>query len=325
MTSTGNSTTRTSIQECFDKLDHSVLLSILAEKIHDPRLLRLIKHLLQAGYLEDWRYHPTLSGAPQGGILSPLLSNIYLDKLDRFIETELLPRFTRGKSRKKNPAYTRYWGQIALRIPPDVIERKTAIYERRGKPVRRTSLVNCTDYTILNTFQQQYRGLVEYYGLANNLHWLNRVRWAAERSLTCTLAAKHRCRAAKMAKQYRTTIQTPHGPRKCVEATLPRGNKAPRVARFGGIALVPNKKAIVVDSVSPPIRYERREVVRRLIAGKCELCSIKDENCVVHQVRKLADLTNRGKHRPPWALIMLKRRRKTLIVCQPSHHAIHDG
>jgi retron-type reverse transcriptase len=64
------------IQQCFDALDHTVLLSILAERIHDKRFLRLIKHLLQAGYLEEWRYHPTLSGAPQGGIVSPLLSNI---------------------------------------------------------------------------------------------------------------------------------------------------------------------------------------------------------------------------------------------------------
>jgi retron-type reverse transcriptase len=53
------------------------MLSILAEKIHDPRFMRLIKQLLQAGYLEEWRYLPTLSGGPQGGIVSPVLANIY--------------------------------------------------------------------------------------------------------------------------------------------------------------------------------------------------------------------------------------------------------
>ncbi len=58
------------------------MLSILREKIHDGRFLRLIETLLQAGYLEEWRYHETPSGSPQGGILSPLLANIYLDKLD---------------------------------------------------------------------------------------------------------------------------------------------------------------------------------------------------------------------------------------------------
>jgi len=95
------------IKACFDRLDHSVMLSILAEKIHDPRFLRLIKQLLQAGYLEEWRSLPTLSGVPQGGIVSPILSNIYLDKLDKFVETHLIPQYTRGRVRKKNPAYRR--------------------------------------------------------------------------------------------------------------------------------------------------------------------------------------------------------------------------
>src|SRR6516164_8717491 len=59
------------ITDCFGSLDHSIMRSMLAEKIHDGRFLRLIDGLLQAGYLEDWRYHETLSGAPQGGILTP--------------------------------------------------------------------------------------------------------------------------------------------------------------------------------------------------------------------------------------------------------------
>jgi group II intron reverse transcriptase/maturase len=84
------------IAQCFDALDHSVLLSILSENIHDGRFLRLIEGLLKAGYLEEWRYHATYSGSPQGGILSPLLANIYLDKLDKFVETTLAPACTRG-------------------------------------------------------------------------------------------------------------------------------------------------------------------------------------------------------------------------------------
>ena len=69
------------ISDCFGSLDRSIMRSILAEKIHDGRFLRLIDGLLQAGYLEDWRYHQTLSGCPQGGVVSPVLSNIYLDRL----------------------------------------------------------------------------------------------------------------------------------------------------------------------------------------------------------------------------------------------------
>ena len=52
--------------------------------------------MLKAGYLEDWEYHDTLSGCPQGGVVSPILSNVYLDKLDKFVEQELIPQYTRG-------------------------------------------------------------------------------------------------------------------------------------------------------------------------------------------------------------------------------------
>lgn len=101
------------ISRCFDRLDHAIMRSILADKIHDNRFLRLIDGLLQAGYLEDWRYHETLSGAPQGGILSPLLSNIYLDRLDTYVETELLPAYNRGARRKPYRPYMRMYKAIA--------------------------------------------------------------------------------------------------------------------------------------------------------------------------------------------------------------------
>ena len=66
-------------------------------------LLRLVSNMLKAGYMEDWRYHDTLSGTPQGGIISPLLSNIYLDKLDRFVEKMLLPVYNHGDRRRNDP------------------------------------------------------------------------------------------------------------------------------------------------------------------------------------------------------------------------------
>lgn len=92
--------------DIFDSLSHDMLLEILAEHIHDGRFLQLIRALLKAGYLEQWKWNQTLSGAPQGSILGPILSNIYLSKLDTFIETTLVPAYTRGKRRKANPTYT---------------------------------------------------------------------------------------------------------------------------------------------------------------------------------------------------------------------------
>jgi group II intron reverse transcriptase/maturase len=95
------------IAACFDRLDHTVLLEIMAERIHDGRFLRLIDGLLRAGYLEDWRFHATLSGSPQGNVVSPILCNLYLDRLDQWVETTLIPAYTRGTERRANPTYAR--------------------------------------------------------------------------------------------------------------------------------------------------------------------------------------------------------------------------
>ena len=93
------------IKGCFDNIDHEVLLSLLAERLHDNRFLRLLRGLLSAGYLEDWRYGRTLSGTPQGGVISPILANVYLDRLDQYVETVLIPAHTKGDKRRVNPAW----------------------------------------------------------------------------------------------------------------------------------------------------------------------------------------------------------------------------
>jgi group II intron reverse transcriptase/maturase len=101
------------ISDCFGSLDRQVMVTTLAQHIHDGRFLRLIERMLAAGYLEDWRWNATLSGCPQGGIASPVLSNIYLDRLDRFVEQRLIPEYDRGKLRRKNRRYQDVQLQIA--------------------------------------------------------------------------------------------------------------------------------------------------------------------------------------------------------------------
>lgn len=95
------------IRGCFDNVEHETMMSILREKIKDNRFLRLIEDLLKAGYLEQWTYHSTLSGVPQGGIISPILSNIYLNKLDRFVEYTLIPAYNSGDKRQENTEYSK--------------------------------------------------------------------------------------------------------------------------------------------------------------------------------------------------------------------------
>ena len=70
------------IRDYFTTINHDLLMSFLAKKSEDTRFLRLMRAMLDAGYLEDWKFYTTRSGTPQGGVLSPLLANIYLDKLD---------------------------------------------------------------------------------------------------------------------------------------------------------------------------------------------------------------------------------------------------
>ncbi len=423
------------IADCFGSLDHSVLLGILGEKIRDNRFLRLIRNMLRAGYLEDWTWNATLSGAPQGGVASPILSNIYLDRLDKFAETVLIPEYTRGNRRKANPAWTkvanalaaarrqgdrakvrslrqqrqglpsgnprdpgyrRLWyiryaddhllgftgpkaeaeqikqrlaqflhddlklelsgpktlithartqaarflgyditvqhsqrrpsvnGVIGLRVPPAVITARQAPYLSHGKPWHRPELMNLDDPAIISTYGARYRGLVQYYLLAGNVSRLHRLRWIMETSMLKTLAAKHRSTVTKMARKYKATTVTPHGPRTCFEARTERPGRKPLVARFGGIPLKRQKKTVLDDRLPAPAPTRRKELVTRLQTGRCEWCQ-QHGPVHVHQVRKLADLGTPGPAQPEWASLMARMRRKTLIVCAPCHQLIHDG
>lgn len=95
------------IKGCFDNIDHDILINILERDIQDKRFLRLIRLGLEAGFVENWTYQDTYSGTPQGGVLSPLLANIYLHQLDTFVAEHLAPKYTRGEKRADNLAYTR--------------------------------------------------------------------------------------------------------------------------------------------------------------------------------------------------------------------------
>jgi group II intron reverse transcriptase/maturase len=428
------------IADCFGSLDHDLMITILSEKIHDNRFLRLVRNMLTAGYLEDWKWGATLSGAPQGGVASPILSSIYLHKLDQFVETVLIPEHTRGDRRARNPAYLdlqnqlakarrrgdrplartlrrrmvslpsadpddpdyrrlRYCryaddhllgfagpkaeaedikqrlaeflrdelklelsqgktlithartgaarflgyeitiqhndtkktgryrhvnGQVALRVPREVIKAKSAPYLRRGKPAKQPALNNGSDHTIVATFGAIYRGVVQYYLLAGDVYRLHRLRWVMETSMLKTLAGKHHSSMSKMAAKHKTKIQTPHGLRTCFEARVERDGRKPLVARFGEIPLHRQKTATVTDRQPIRVDYPHKEIVARLLADVCEICRQPGE-VEVHHIRKLADLGQPGPLQPLWAKAMTNRRRKTLVVCASCHGHIHTG
>jgi group II intron reverse transcriptase/maturase len=430
------------ISDCFGSLDHDLMIEILAEKIHDGRFLRLISQMLKAGYLEDWRWHATLSGAPQGGVASPVLSNIYLDRFDQFVEQRLLPEYNLGRRRRTNRAYqvleyaiqkarrhgdrdtarelmlqrrglpsqdpndpdyrrlryVRYaddWllgfagpkheaeqiksriaaflreelklelsqsktlithatsqaahflgyeiraqhsntkitrgrravnGAIGLFVPKTVIRQRCALYMSKGKPAQRGALIRDNDFTIVAKYGSEYAGLVQYYLLAQDVFRLARLRWVMETSMLKTLAGKHHSTVTKMARKYKTTIETPAGPRTVFQVTVERDRgRKPLVARFGGIPLKRNRTTVLTDQRPVMTSAKRNELIHRLLAGRCEICE-STVSLEVHHIRKLADLDQPGRReRPAWMHLMAMRRRKTLVICRRCHEDIHTG
>jgi group II intron reverse transcriptase/maturase len=433
------------IADCFGSFDHQVMLSVLAEKIHDNRFLRLLHSMLTAGYLEDWTWNATLSGVPQGGVASPVLSSIYLHKLDEFVEQVLIPEYTRGRLRARNPEYRsieyaiararrqgdreqsralyrqlhalpsqdprdpdyrrlRYCryaddallgftgpkaeaeeikrrlaqflreelklelspdktlitharsqrarflgyeisvasttrrtrkragsdrrnrrslsGTVVLHVPADVIKAKSAPYLARGRPARRTGMVNDSDYGIVARFGSEYRGIVQYYLLAGDVFRLHRLRWVMETSMLLTLASKHHSTVSKMAARYKAKTMTPHGWRTRFEASIERDGGKELVAWFGGIPLKRQKTAVLTDRLPAGPVYPNRQLVTRLLAGVCELCQ-QPATVQVHHVRALTDLHKTGTPQPEWAQVMATIRRKTLVVCGGCHDSIH--
>lgn len=430
------------IKQYFDNIDHELLIGMLAEHIHDGRFLKLIRELLAAGYLEDWKFNKTLSGTPQGGVLSPLLSNVYLHKFDQWVETELIPAHTHGQERKRNRAYQRlnnklydmrqrgqtvgakaliqqrrklptgnptdpayrrlryvryaddfllgYVGtqgeaqeikrqikdwlrdnlkldlsdektlithattqparflgylitsridnnklsnnrrainhRIHLRVPAEVVEARCNRYMRNGGIIHRAELLRDSDYDIVARYQQEYRGVMQYYLHANNVGWFNKLYWVMQVSLFKTLAHKHKTSVSDEAQRLKTTTRTPQGkPLRCYEVRVERPGKTPLIARFGGLSLTRQPWAIINDQPLNIPGTQRTELLQRLLADVCELCGSR-EDVEVHHIRKLKDLGMQGRREKPlWVRMMATRQRKTLVVCRRCHMAIHQG
>jgi group II intron reverse transcriptase/maturase len=383
------------ISACFDSLNHELLIETLSEHIHDGRFIHLMQKLLDAGYLEEWTFNQTLSGVPQGSIVSPVLSNILLDKLDKYVETVLIPQYTRGDRRKGNIEYKRLMrasaiarrkgeiaeaerlrkqaqqlpstdtndphfrrlrfvryaddfllglyvrynqkrlyltgimytlssiliffqekrarlyiiigpkneaeeikqqlgtflqeelklelsktktlitharseaakflgyevttmqrdtkrspttrahgtkcrsvnGRVGLRVPKDILRNKCEQYMRKGKAVHRKELQNDSDFTIITKYQLEFRGIANYYRLAYNMHTLQRLKWVMEQSLTKTLAGKYKQSVHKIYKKYAADLEVDGVNYKGLRIIVPREEKKPLVAVWGGIPL----------------------------------------------------------------------------------------
>jgi hypothetical protein len=140
--------------------------------------------------------------------------------------------------------------------------------------------------------------------------------------LVTTLASKHRSTVTTTAARHKAKIKTSDGLRTCFEARKQRQGKKDLIARFGGIPLKHDSRAVITDPAPVPASHPRKELITRLRKRECELCE-QGRTVSVHQVAKLADLGKPGPGQPAWAKLMARMRRKTLIVCAACHEHIH--
>ena len=217
-------------------------------------------------------------------------------------------------------------GRIGLRGPAKVIEQHCQAYMVNGKPAHRNELLADDDYTIVSRYQAEFRDVVQYYLLAQNVSHFGRLHGVMRESLIKTLAAKHQTPRRKLLRRYKSTVQTEHGERVCLQVVREQGDgKSPRVARFGGIPLKRNRKAVLVDRQPQRYRADRNELTKRLLADKCEMCA-STVDVEVHHIRALRDLNVKGqREKPKWVQIMAARKRKTLVVCRTCHMHFHHG
>lgn len=442
------------IKGFFDNINHNVLIQTLEERIVDQRFIRLIRKFLNAGYIEDWKFHKTYSGTPQGGIISPILANIYLNKLDKYMK-EYIQRFDKGKNRKRSEesrsiGYKIRWAREKLRMVTDETEKeewtlrlkalqkesvlipsgdemdsnyrrlkyvryaddfligiigskqdavivkediknfltnklalelsdeKTLIthtgkaakflgYEidvmksnttkrsnngalRRAfnkrvrlmigkdmiknkllehrvleikihngkeqwKPKSRPRLTIVDDLEILEKYNQEIRGLVNYFSLANNAHELQSFGYIMKYSMCKTFAHKYRTKVTKILKKYHKDGHF------TVNYKLKNGTVKSRLFYHDGYKRKDPMENINIDKLPNVVMYTvSTSLIDRLKSEKCELCGATD-GLIMHHVRKLGEL----KGKQPWEKLMIARRRKTIAVCGSCHKKIHLG
>jgi len=434
------------IQGCFDNIDHQVLIGILERTIKDSRFINIIRAFLSAGYMEDWRYNQTRSGTPQGGILSPILANIYLNELDNKV-MEIKARFDRAPSKLvntdyrrlktridrleikakaadgnqkdlliaeirkwkkqrlqipcrpqdgKNIAYIRYAddfilaikgsqedcaaikdelaeylktelkltlsaektlithssesgrflgydisvrrnsqvktdaagrkmrtlnGTVELLVPLEKIERFmfdkgviTQLASKKFHPIHRKGWFFLPDYEILERYNSEIRGILNYYQLATNYNKLNYFCYLMEYSCLATLAGK-----------YNSTVSKIHDKYACGKEWVIRYKTRSGASREKKIVKLVDCKnsGVCEDDISihafvPPKTSD--SIRARLLQNRCELCGKEGgDTYEVHHIASLKSLTGNK----AWENLMRVRRRKTLVVCEDCHMAIH--
>jgi group II intron reverse transcriptase/maturase len=436
------------IKGCFDNIDHDKLIEILERKIKDSRFINIIHSFLKAGYIEDWQYHNTYSGTPQGGILSPILANIYLNELDKkvaeiklsfdkeaekyyntehkFVSSRIrnrrenLGRATNEETKEallseikalkrkqfklpfksqtdKKLKYIRYAddfliavngseedcraikqqlstflydeykltlseektlithsservrflgydisvrrnqeiftnsvgrkqrqlnGSVELTVPFEKIERfmfdKGVVHQTEAKTfssLHRKGWLYLPDYEIVERYNSEIRGILNYYFLASNFYKLNYFVYLMQYSCYATLAGKYDSTTKK--------IIAKHKDGKDWVIKYKSANGTSKEKRLVQLKDYTDKTKVTCEDTIVKHKWTvntNATIRARIQAGVCELCGSRENSeYEVHHVPKVKDLAGNEL----WEQIMKQKRRKTLVVCEDCHNAIH--
>ena len=215
-------------------------------------------------------------------------------------------------------------GIVGLRIPKDILEAKCGHYMQKGKAIHRTEMIYQSDFTIMATYQLEYRGIANYYRLAYNMHTLQKLKWVMEVSLVKTLARKLRVSVSRIYEKYKVELVVKDKKYKGLQVIIPRQDKKPLIATWGGIPLTWDIKATIKEQPSK-VHGGHSELVQRLLAECCELCG-SSVDVEVHHVRALKHLHEYpGREKPIWVKRMITLKRKTLILCRTCHEDVQNG
>lgn len=216
-------------------------------------------------------------------------------------------------------------GKVALAVPSQVVREKCRGYMAKNQPIHRKALTHNSVFNIIAQYQSEYRGVVEYYRLAHNISKLCRLKWVMEQSLVKTLANKLKLSVPQIYAKFKTILRREQRDYKGLQEIVPRGeDKPPLVIQWGGIPLKRRMDVTLKDEIEHSWS-KRTDLVKRLLADKCELCGA-EQNVEVHHIRALKDLKQPGRReKPAWMQVMSARQRKTLVLCRVCHHSIHAG
>jgi hypothetical protein len=211
----------------------------------------------------------------------------------RFLAYEITTLQSNAKQSKTKAGFKRLSinGRIGLRVPQAVLTEKRNRYQRGNKAIHRAELLTESDYTIIATYQLEYRGIANYYHCAYTMEVLNSLKWTMEQSLTKTLANKHKTTVADIYTKYKTHLNLDGKTYKVLQATVPREGKKPKVSTWGAIPLKWEVKTPLEDQPQRQVWNDRSELERRLLAQICEYCGATrlTETLEVHHTISFTD------------------------------------